>query len=239
MGVLNEKWFKINMNICYKMNNNLDLGWCQGYMALQYHMEEALLEKNLNPNESTCCPDIALFSKKYCNEINELNHDKIYDFCFIGSINSNYTARTWVINFAKKYFTRNSIFINTDDNPNWELLGSFDYSNMNLGFCPKNVPDNQSKKVQYRIVKENIEYFEKMCKSNFVLCPAGDCPWSFRFYEVLMCHSIPIVESWHHTYRTKEEANINYKYVLYNNINNDINYDDYVDENIRLFKNYH
>ena len=32
------------------MNNNLklDLGWCQGYMALQYHMEEALIENNLN-----------------------------------------------------------------------------------------------------------------------------------------------------------------------------------------------
>ena len=29
------------------MNNiNLDLG-CQGYMALQYHMEEAIIEKKL------------------------------------------------------------------------------------------------------------------------------------------------------------------------------------------------
>lgn len=47
-----------------------------------------------------------------------------------------------------------------------------------------------------------------MCQSKFVLCPADDAPWSFRFYEVLMCKSILIVESWHHTYRTKEEANI-------------------------------
>ena len=28
-------------------NINLDLGWCQGYMALQYHMEEAIIEKKL------------------------------------------------------------------------------------------------------------------------------------------------------------------------------------------------
>lgn len=27
--------------------SNLELGWCQGYMALQYHMEEALVEKKL------------------------------------------------------------------------------------------------------------------------------------------------------------------------------------------------
>jgi hypothetical protein len=217
----------------------LELGWCQGYMALKYHMIEALIEKNRNLVNLTWRPPIALFSKKYYDEINELNHDKIYDFCFIGSIKSNYNARKWVIDFAKKYFTCNSIFINTDNDPNWILLGSFDYSNKNIGFCPKLAPDSQSKKVQYRVVKENMEYFGTMCKSNFVLCPAGDAPWSFRFYEVLMCKSIPVVESWHHTYRTKEEANINYKYLLYEDIEKDIIYDDYVNENSNIFENYH
>ena len=41
----------------------------------------------------------------------------------------------------------------------------------------------------------------------------GDTYWSFRFYETLMCKTIPMVTSWHHTYRTKEEAKINYKYI--------------------------
>jgi hypothetical protein len=222
-----------------RKNCNLDLGWSQAYMALQYHMEEALEEKNLNPSSATNCPPFAIFSKKYYNEINELDHTKIYDYCFIGSINSNYEERRWVIKFAKKYFTSNSIFINTDKNPNWEPLGSFDYSNMNIGFNPKIMPNNQSKKVQYRVIKENIEYFEKMCQSKFVLCPAGDAPWSFRFYEVLMCKSIPIVKSWHHTYRTKEEANIKYKYILYKNIEKEIEYGEYVDGNTEIFKKYH
>ena len=122
------------------------------------------------------------------------------------------------------------------------MLGSFDYSKLNLGFCPRSQPDLQSKEVQYRIVKDNIEYFEKMCQSNFVLCPAGDSSWSFRFYEVLMCKSIPIVESFHHTYRTCEEATLNYKYILYQdieNVKNDINYDDYINENTKIFKKYH
>lgn len=101
----------------------------------------------------------------------------------------------------------------------------------------------------------------KKCVSKFVLCPGGDAPWSFRFYEVLMCKSIPIVESWHHTYRTKEESKINYKYLLLENIENDINYkkheddsrnailfyevgdgikyDDYVNENTKIFEKYH
>jgi len=222
-------------------NNNLDLGWSQRYMALEYHMREALEEKQIKIKlqDISSCPPIALFSKKYYNEICELNHTKIYDFCFIGSINSNYAARKWVIEFVKKYFTDNSIFINTDNEPNWVLLGSFDYSNKNLGYSPKSMPDNQSKKVQYRVVKDNIDYFEKMCKSKYCLCPAGDAPWSFRFYEVLMCKSIPIVESWHHTYRTKEESTINYKYILYQNIENDVNLDDYVNQNTKIFEKYH
>ena len=62
----------------------------------------------------------------------ELNHQKKYDYCFIGSIDSCYERRKWVIDFAKKNFTKDSIFINTDNSPNWELLGTFDYSNMNL-----------------------------------------------------------------------------------------------------------
>jgi hypothetical protein len=221
------------------MKNNLDLGWCQGYMAIQYHMEEALIEKNIDSIKPVPNPPIAIFSNKYYNEINELDHNKIHDFCFIGSIESNYQERQWVIDFAKKYFTCNSIFINTDNKPDWKSLGTFDYSNNNLGFCPKNTPDNNSKKIQYRVVKENIYYFEKMCQSKFVLCPAGDAPWSFRFYEILMCKSIPIVKSWHHTYRTKEEAEINYKYLLIEDIKNDLMYDDYMNENIYLFEKHH
>lgn len=223
------------------MNNikELNLGWCQGYMALKYHMEEALIENKQNPDIASHCPPITLFSKKYYNEINDLNHEKIHNFCFIGSINSNYKARHWVIDFAKKYFTSDSIFINTDNDQKWVSLGDYDYSNENLGFNPKNEKDSQSKKTQYRIVKENIYYFGKMCQSKFVLCPAGDAPWSFRFYEVLMCKSIPIVESFHHTYRTKEEANIKYKYILHTDIEKDFSYDDYVNENTTIFSKYH
>ena len=59
-------------------NSKLDLGWCQGYMALKYHMEEALIENNLEPFFATRDPQIAIFSKKYYNEICELNHQKKY-----------------------------------------------------------------------------------------------------------------------------------------------------------------
>ena len=192
----------------------LYIGWCTGYMALQYHYEEALIEKNMDKTQSVNNPEFAIFSKKYYDEINDLKSDKIYDFCFIGSISSNIERRRWVIEFVKIFFTSNSIFINTDDDDNWISLGDFDLTHKKLGFCPKNSGFTDDRKSQYRIVdNENKFYFETMRQSRFCLCPAGDAPWSFRFYEILMCKSIPLTESWHHTYRTKEEACLN---ILYN-----------------------
>jgi hypothetical protein len=78
-----------------------------------------------------------------------------------------------------------------------------------------------------------------MCQSKYILCPIGDAEWSFRFYETLMCKSLPIVECDHHTYRTIQEYEIKYKYLLYNNINTEIVYDDYINENTKLFEKYH
>jgi len=222
---------------------NLALGeqWQQSYMGLKYHMEEALIENNLYSKYASSCPQVALFSKKYYNEINDLDHNKVYDYCFIGSINDCYEKRIWVINFVKKYFTSNSIFINTYNDPNWKLLGDYDKSNKNLGFNPKKMINNQSKKAQYRVIEENKFYFQTMCQSKFVLCPSGDGPWSFRFYETLMCKSIPIVETYHHTYRTKEESKIKYQYILSNNIeqNKEIPYDDLVNKNTLIFNKFH
>ena len=140
----------------------LDLGWCQGYEALKYHMEDALIENNSDLNKAVNNPPYAIFSKKYYNEIDSLDSNKIYDFCFIGSINSNYDNRKWVIDFVKKYFTDKSIYINTDNESNYELLGRFDLSLKNLGFCPKNSNYTDVKKAQYRIINENLFYFQTM-----------------------------------------------------------------------------
>jgi hypothetical protein len=218
--------------------SNLDLGWSQSYMALKFHMEEAYKEINITVN-STDNPQIAIFSKKYYNDIKNLNNNKIYDYCFIGSINSNPERRIWVVEFFKKFGTKNSIFINTDNNDNWETIGEFDLSKTKKTdtFCPKEQDDNQTKKVQYREINENKFYFETMCQSHFCLCPAGDTSWSFRFYEVLMCGSIPIVESWHHTYRSPDESNINYNYYLFD----EKHVFDYqmINSNYELFEKYH
>jgi hypothetical protein len=191
------------------------------YEGLKYHNEEALSEAGKPILTAVNNPDIALFSREYYNQIQNLNHEKKYDYVFIGNLRDNIIHnRSWIIDFAKKHFTANSIFINTNTlgEENWKSLGVFDftYTHKSKCFSPMNYNGdiNQTKAVQYRIVSENKFYFETMCQSKFCLCPAGDCPWSFRFYEVLMCKSIPIVESWLHTFRTETESTFGYRYLL-------------------------
>lgn len=233
------------------------IGWSQGYPGLKFHMVEALSEdkdiqsylQQLPPQieanvvlDGINNPPLALFSKKYYNDINSISGEKKYDYCFIGSIKSNNKARQWVIEFAKKHFTNNSVFLNTDkDISNWKLLGDFDYTGKIEGFVPKNDGALNSKNGVYREIHENLFYFTSMKQSKYVLCPAGDTEWSFRFYETIMCKSIPIVESWHHTYRNYIESSINFKYILYQTINSnfktsDDNYNSAVKINTLLFE---
>lgn len=37
-------------------------------------------------------------------------------------------------------------------------------------------------------------YYDHLAQSQFVLCPAGDYVWSYRFFEAILCGAIPIAE---------------------------------------------
>lgn len=191
------------------------------YKGFEYHIEEAIKESGKEIHR-TSDPRVAIFSRKYFESIQSINSEKKYDYCFIGNISSNYdfgVHRLWVINFAKQNFTSNSIFVNTENKP-WESLGVFDYTNDSnfVRFCPRDHRNNQSKEAQYRVISENMDYFRTMRQSKFTLCPRGDAPWSYRFYECLMCGTIPVVEKEEHTFRTKEEGCIDYRYLMFNDL---------------------
>ena len=226
------------------MSRILELGWCQGYLGLEYHMEEAYKEANLDISGTiSSCPPVAIFSRTYYTSIDRLDHTKKHDYCFIGAIHRmNWSARKWIIAFASIYFTENSIFINTTPEDDWELLGDYDYTGRHKWFSPEYTRTEACIHIQekYRAVEENRFYFESMCQSRFILCPAGDAPWSFRFYETLMCKAIPIVESWHHTYRTEAESTIPYSYVLRDEYRpGNVPEEDYISNNTILFEKYH
>jgi hypothetical protein len=42
--------------------------------------------------------------------------------------------------------------------------------------------------------KMDMDYYNTLCKTKFALTPTGDCPWSYRFFEAIMCFAIPILE---------------------------------------------
>lgn len=39
----------------------------------------------------------------------------------------------------------------------------------------------------------DIDYFEGLSASRFGLAPVGGCPWSYRFFEAIMCDAVPII----------------------------------------------
>lgn len=39
------------------------------------------------------------------------------------------------------------------------------------------------------------EYYNRLLKSKYVLCPNGDFIWTYRFYECIICGAVPVVEN--------------------------------------------
>ena len=82
------------------------------------------------------------------------------------------------------------LFINKKTKLDWVPLGKFDHTLEKNGFVPKEVLPKEIHKISYF----DRDYYEKLCQSKFVLTPAGDAPWSMRFYEALMTKAVPIVK---------------------------------------------
>lgn len=83
----------------------------------------------------------------------------------------------------------------------------------------------------------DTQYFQQLANSKFTLCPAGDNFWSMRFYEALMCKSIPIVHTPEETYRSNAESELDYRYYLSTDAH--IYREDWVAHNYELFLRYH
>lgn len=120
-----------------------------------------------------------------------------------------FSNRKWVIDFARSNFGKNSIFINTSKNLNlekeWVHLGAFDKTFSKNGSLPKSMKNKGL---------FDFDYYSVMNQSRFALCPAGDAPWSIRFFEALMCKAIPIVKKRSETWRLLEERDVGYTYYL-------------------------
>ncbi len=48
----------------------------------------------------------------------------------------------------------------------------------------------RNKDLKYSLDKE---YYESLGRTKFALTPTGDCPWSYRMFEAIMCGAIPVL----------------------------------------------
>lgn len=194
---------------------------------------ESYLEKGIICDEIN--EDYAIYPMRIYKNI-FIPSNKIYDFIFIGSFKIDepcYQNRKWILNFIQQHFNNNSYLQFTDKitKQTHSSLGEFDYTFINKGVVPKQLEKDK------RDIFDK-DYYEKMSKSKFALCPAGDSMWSMRFYECLMTKCIPIVDCKDETYRSKKESFLNYKYYLSSD-KNFIYKEDWVNHNYQLFLKYH
>lgn len=196
-----------------------------------------LLIQQAYEEEALQCPDIdervaptkLLYPRSFVDAVNEMPGDKTHDYCFMGSLyrSETYRHRDWILDFAKRRFTDKSYLLLSEAPREHTRLGSFDHTgNERDVFVPKEVPWGER-------AFFNPPYFRALRSSQFTLCPAGDRPWSMRFFEAIMCRSIPIISDRQHVGRNELERAIGYRVYLRDD---EHTYDeDMVEENYRSF----
>lgn len=65
------------------------------------------------------------------------------------------------------------------------------------------------------------QYLADLAASKFVLAPAGDHPWSLRFFEAVVSGAIPVVDDSLHTGRNPTERQLGYRFLLRSELEGD------------------
>lgn len=176
----------------------------------------------------------ALYPKRFYKTVQGFDQNKTIDFCFIGAFRidaATVARRSWIVPFIEHHFTDKSYLQFTDQSTksNHTTLGVYDYTLLRNGFVPKETA------VELRNYFDE-RYFRTMCSSQFTLCPGGDENWSMRFYEALMCKTIPILLD-RTSFRSTCEARLPYKYFL---VGERMEYiSDWAEQNYETFLKYH
>ena len=136
------------------------------------------LKKAINEVRDKFPPEIVLRTDHYngANYIGEIKYPIIFPLYLKNYISKLDKAKTLEYNF-----------IGTISNKR-----SWIYKYKTLNSIIKASNKGRDPKQKYNI---DEEYYTIMSHSKFTLAPTGDCPWSYRFFEAIMCMSIPIVET--------------------------------------------
>lgn len=196
------------------------------------------------------------YPRSWLNEADKLNHTKVYRINFQGKLAGGIVTRNeteeraFVPEFAKQFFGENDYYLATrvpgwtDEDPsgkrntNYVALGVFDHS-LDEAPPPKTIEISPGLALDER-------YMETLAQSNFSLCPAGDKPFTVRFFEAAAVGTICILKDPSHAGGMEEPEDtqkIPWRFYLLNDIMKDpsslIYRDDWVQENRENFEKYH
>jgi hypothetical protein len=113
-----------------------------------------------------------------------------------------YSRRSVVISFAQRNFDSDSFLYIIDAPSNYTRLGSWDHT------TPVRSLDHMG--------MNQTSFLRILSSSDFTLCPEGDHPWSFRFFEAIASKSIPIVWRLDGGTRNPQELRLGYKFFMHN-----------------------
>jgi len=140
---------------------------------------------------------------------------KSVDFSFVGAMRGDAktsASRQWVRSFALRHFTNDSEFVDTSPRSAGDLrkyrpLGPWDKTRQrhSTAFRPKSVGKSSCQRAAC-----DLDYYRSLARAKYTLAPAGDRPWSQRFFEAIMAGSIPIVANNSHVGRTPAERALPY-----------------------------
>ena len=139
-----------------------------------FYLEESIKEQ-LIKNKDLIIENIDTDHLKGVNYINNIKIPLTFPLYLVNYIDKQNKIKTLDYNFIGK-ITNNRDWINKYNKGNSLIKKSLNGRKKNLGY---NIDE---------------KYYKILCKSKFTLTPVGDCNWSYRFFEAILCLSIPILE---------------------------------------------
>lgn len=174
-------------------------------------------------------PEILLFPRSHVETAlyYARTENRSIDFGFVGRVSAKIVdvtrARRWVLDFARVFFTNQSHYVDTAaSGGNYTALGDWDKSrqyafmiNPNAShFVPMHYHHLEKSQHPCSMASCDPLYFSELARMKFALAPAGDMPYSQRFFEAVMAGAVPVVENQRHTGHSLGERRLGYKYFL-------------------------
>ena len=130
-----------------------------------------------------------LLNENNKNNVKSIKDDHLNGCNFINNIKIPLTFPMYILNYTDSLMKEKEI--------DYNFIGTITPKRKWVEKYTKNSVINQSGygrdiNKKYEIDKD---YYNTISKSKFTITPTGDCPWSYRFFEAIMCLSIPILEN--------------------------------------------